>query len=192
MSNKDTSPASASSPIAFFRTNSFWEKIVLLATTALLSGLVVPLVVKQTDEARARRASVLQAQDQLFRDVSETMLTFQTLVLDVSWFGTPDARDEESQRKAYARYNERAADLVARWRAQIARSRTLTSPVVSKKLELMLENFFKQQDSATVALWAICNVKCDWITQHTENEKGLASATLFIETLARDLGVVRF
>jgi hypothetical protein len=119
------------------------------------------------------------------------MLTFQTLVLDVSWFGTPAAHDEDSQRRAYGKYNERAADLVARWRTQIARARTLTSPQVSGKLEAMLEEFFRRQDSPTVALWAKCNVKCDWASQHEENEKGLTAATLFIEELAIDLGLVR-
>lgn len=192
MSNEATSPPPASPSLPFFRTSSFWEKISLLVAAALLSGLVVPLVIKQTDEARARRASVSQAQEQLFRDVSETMLTFQTLALDVSWFGTPGARDEDSQRKAYAKYNERAAELVARWRTQIARARTLTSPEVSMKLKTMLEHFFKQQDSPTVALWAKCNVKCDWTPQHNENEVGLTAATAFIETLAKDLGLVRY
>jgi hypothetical protein len=110
----------------------------------------------------------------------------------VSWFGTIAARDEDSQRKAYAKYNERAAELVARWRTQIARSRTLTSPEVSARLETMLELFFRQQDSPTVALWAKCNVKCDWTTQHNENEVGLTAATAFIETLAIDLGLVRY
>ena len=192
MSKETNSQAPTSPTLAFFRTSGFWEKISLLVATALLSGLVVPLIIKQTDEARARRTSVSQAQEQLFRDVSDTMLTFQTLILDVSWFGTPGARDEDSQRKAYAKYNERAAEFVARWRTQIARSRTLTSPEVSTRLRTMLEHFFRQQDSPTVALWAKCNVKCDWTTQHNENEVGLTAATAFIETLAKDLGLVRY
>ena len=190
--NNELPPKSASnSLVAFFKTSAFWEKIALLLATALLSGLVIPLIVKATDESRARRAAVSQAQEQLFRDASETMLTFQTLVLDVSWFGTPGARDEDSQRRVYAKYNDRAADLVARWRTQVARARTLTSSSVSEKLQVMLEQFFKRQDSPTAAMWAQCGVKCDWTAQHKKNEEGLTLANQFVEELARDLGLVK-
>lgn len=176
----------------FLRTGAFWEKIVLLLATAIISGLGVPFIIKQADESRARRSAVSQAQEQLFRDVAETMLTFETLALDVSWFGVPGTQDQEHQRKAYARYNERAVDLVARWRSQAARSKTLTSPEVSKKLNSMLAEVFRTQDSPTVFLWGKCGVKCDWTEQHKQNERMLGEASRFIEELARDLGLVKY
>ena len=187
--NSDNPP---SAWFSFLGTSSFWEKIALLLATAIVSGIVVPLIIKQTDDSRARRTAVTQAQEQLFREVSETMLTFQTLALDVSWYGTPGTRDEENQRKAYARYNERAVDLVARWRSQAARSKTLTSPEVSKKLEAMLAEFFKNQDSPIVSLWTKCGIKCDWATLHKENERMLGEASKFIEELGRDLNLVKY
>jgi hypothetical protein len=180
------------SRLSFLGTSGFWEKIALLLATAIVSGIVVPLIIKQTDESHSRRAAVSQAQEQLFRDVSETMLTFETLALDVSWFGSIGTKDSVNQQRAYVRYNERTVDLVARWRAQAARARTLTSPEVSKKLDAMLADVFRTQDSPMVSLWTSCGTKCDWTSQHRINEKMLGVANQFIEDLARDLGLVKY
>jgi type II secretory pathway pseudopilin PulG len=184
-------PDTQASWYSSFRSSAFWEKIVLLVVAASISGLVVPLVVKNIDETRARKASVRQAQERLFLDVSETILTLETLALDVSWFGTPGAKDEENQTKAYIRYNDRTVDLVAKWRAQAARARTLTSPQIAEQLDAMLRQFFENQDTPTISLWGKCNTSCDWSAQHLANEAMLSEANDFVESLARNLGLVR-
>ncbi len=174
-----------------FRSSAFWEKIILLVATALISGLLVPLVVKDIDEARAKHAIVRQAQERLYLDVSETILTLETLALDVSWFGTSQARDASNQIKAYARYNDRTVDLVAKWRAQAARARTLTSEEVWVQLDSMLLAFFEKQDTPTISLWAKCSTECDWDSQHRANEQMLRQANEFIVKLSLNLGIAR-
>ena len=186
------SPSDTAAPwYSLFISSAFLEKIVLLVLAAVISGLVVPLVVKNIDETRAKKASVRQAQEKLYLDISETVLTLETLALDVSWFGTPAAKDEENQKKAYIRYNDRAVDLVAKWRAQAARAKTLTSPEVSSKFDEMLKRFFEMQDTPTIALWRKCNTSCDWSDQHLANEAMLGEANKFVEMLAQSLGLVR-
>jgi hypothetical protein len=177
--------------LGFLRTESFLEKTVLLLLTAILSGLIVPLVIKLTDEARADRAAVSTAQAKLFEDVSDVILTFETLALDVSWFGTKVAKNPEMQKRAFERYNERVVDLVVRWRVQASRAQTLASKPVATKIENMLIEVFNKQDTPTVALWSKCGVDCNWQEQHQENERMLVRANALIAELAKDLRLVK-
>lgn len=184
-------PGEQHSALGFLRTDSFLEKSALLVLTAVLSGVIVPLVIKSTDEARAERASISQAQAKLFDDVSEVILTFETLTLDVSWFGSKETKNPEMQKKAFERYNERVVDLVARWRVQASRAQTLASKPVAMKIEGMLVEVFKRQDTPTIAMWSKCGVDCDWTDQHRDNERMLMRANALIAELARDLKLVR-
>ena len=121
---------------------SFVEKVALLLLTALLSGLIVPLVISSLQATRTRSEAILQAQAKLLEDVSETILTYETLALDVSWFKTKTAQNEDLHQKAFAKYSERVVDLVAKWRAQAARAQTLVSPAVSAKIDGFLWSIF--------------------------------------------------
>ncbi len=175
----------------FFNTSSFWEKMVLLGVTALISGLLVPVVVKSIDETRARQATVRAAQERLYTDVSATLLTLQTLALDVSWFGTSGSKDVDNQKRAYQRYNERAVDLVAQWRTQIARAQTLATPAIASELNEMLTRYFISQDTPLVRMWAECATQCNWDEQHKKSEEMLATINDYVRKLANDLQVVR-
>ncbi len=121
---------------------SFAEKALLLVLTAVLTGVVVPLVVKSIDRASDGREAILRAQGKLFEDVSETILTTETLMLDVSWFGTQYAKNSGMQGKAFDRYQERSVDLISRWRSQTARAQTLAAPAVAIKLNSFQRRFF--------------------------------------------------
>ncbi len=180
-----------SSWFAFFKTCAFWEKIVLLLITAAVSGIVIPLILQQVDEHRARRAAVIAAQEQLYREASETMLTLQTLALDVSWYGTSTAKDADNQKRAYGRYSDRVVELVARWRVQIVRAKSLASPAIAKKLAQMQLTFFDTQDTPIVRTWEKCSTTCEWDELHHQNEVQLGATSAFIEELATDLGLIR-
>ena len=78
--------------------------------TAALSGLVLPIVItyinaqsaahqksddeeraereKRRDEERVRHDDIVQAQARLLREFTEAAITYVTLVLDISWFGS--------------------------------------------------------------------------------------------------------
>src|SRR5258708_6960014 len=109
------------------KSDSFVEKAFLLILTAVLSGLFVPLVIKTVDRAREGREAIARAQAKLFDDASETILTCETLMLDVSWFGTPRAKNVDMQKKAFERYTEKSVDLISKWRAQSSRAQALAS-----------------------------------------------------------------
>ncbi|MFM0227623.1 hypothetical protein [Paraburkholderia dipogonis] len=173
------------------KSDSFIENAFLLVLTAALSGAVVPLIIKSVDVASDRHAELARAQAKLFDDVSETIMTCEALALDVSWFGTVQAKNVEMQKKAFDRYTERTADLIARWRTESARAQALASPEVAKKLDAFQYRFFVEQDTPMNGLWIKCNTSCDWKDQHAQNEAMLAQANLLILELAHELGMAR-
>ncbi len=169
------------------RSATFLEKALVLLLTVVLSGAIAPLVVAWIDAGRTAREAVMNAQTKLFNDVSETLLATQTLMLDVSWFGTEDAKHSEQQRKAFERYSERIVDLVVKWRTQMSRAQTLTSPHVSKKLDAFLVRFLGAQDSPMNRLWVTCAAECDWQAMHETNLGMLGEANKLVAEIASDL-----
>ncbi|TDN63966.1 hypothetical protein [Paraburkholderia sp. BL10I2N1] len=173
------------------KSDSFIENAFLLILTAALSGAVVPLIIKSVDVASDRRTELTRAQAKLFDDISETIMTCEALALDVSWFGTAQAKNVEMQKKAFDRYTERTVDLIARWRTESARAQSLASPEVAKRIDAFQYRFFAEQDTPMNGLWIKCNTSCDWKEQHAHNEAMLAQANLLILDLAHELGMAR-
>lgn len=183
---------STASPLkSVLRSESFTEKFVMLLATALVTGLTVPLAIKWVETTREQRAKVVAAQTKLFDEVTKTILTHQTLTLDVSWFGTTIGKNPELQKIAYERYNSRMVELIADWRAQAAKAQTLASPLVAKEIIDLLNQTFVEQDTPITANWKRCETSCDWTTQHQRSEAVLGQANRVIESLARDLGLVQ-
>jgi hypothetical protein len=152
---------------------SFVEKAAIVVLTAVLSSVLGPALIsyfnskaterdKEAEAVRARNTAILQAQAKLLDEVSETVLAYETLALDVSWFRTRRARNEDQHKKAFARYSERAVDLVARWRALASRSRTLASPAISDKLDAFLLRVFDEQDTPINQLYGRDAPESDW------------------------------
>jgi len=170
-------------------TTSFIEKAALLLLTAVLSGLLIPVVSRVMEEHREKNVALSRSQTKLFEEMSEVLLTYETLALDVSFFGTKNAKNPELQRKAFKRYSERTVDLVARWRVQTARAQTLTSPKVAAMFdEFLITSIFTEQDSPMNLLWKDCNVECStWDQQHLVNIKILTWSNALVAKVATDL-----
>jgi hypothetical protein len=195
MASDSESPAPSSETSGSLRkilkSDSFVEKALILAGTVVLSGLLVPLIIMHVNSVRVAREGLSHAQAKLFDDVSETILTSETLLLDISWFGTEHAKNAEMQKKAFERYSERSVDLIAKWRAQSSRAMALASPQVSKKLKAFQLRFFQEQDTPMNRQWIKCGTDCDWKQLHMKNELMLAEGNELVVELARDLGLVK-
>lgn len=178
-----------SSLIKILSSETFLEKVALLVLTAILSGAVIPLIIKSIDTRREGREAVFRAQAKLYDDISEIVLTYETLALDVSWYGTPAAKNVALQRKAFERYSERVVDLIARWRTQVSRAQTLASPAIGKKIRDFLNDETFPQDTKLNQMWNRCGIDCDWAAQHQENVKKLGNAYALISEIAEDLGL---
>ncbi|TBF37001.1 hypothetical protein ELG88_18135 [Rhizobium leguminosarum] len=180
MSKVPTPQRKSSSFIRAIKSDGFIEKLVLLVLTAILSGIFVPLIIKSIDQSREARQAVATAQAKLFDDISDTILTLETLMLDVSWFGTRDAENADMQTSAFNRYTERSVDLIVKWRVEASRAQALASPETAEKLQAFLNRFFTEQDTPTNRSWHDCRDTCDWEAQHEKNVKMLTEANRLI------------
>jgi len=181
---------------------SFVEKATLLLLTVLLSGYMVPFLIarynneaairqKSEDLARSKNDAILQAQSKLLEDLSTVILTYETLALDVSWYKTPNGKDDGMYRKAYERYSERIVDLLSGWRSLIAKSQMLTSPAVSAKIAAFQLKVFEQQDGALVALNRNGGTPEQWMAQHNRSVGMLEEANGLISEIMSDLRLSR-
>ena len=166
---------------------SFVEKVALLLLTASLSGLIVPIVIGSLQETQARNEAILQAQSKLLNDVSETIITYETLILDITWFKTKAVLNEEMHQKAFAKYSDRVVDLIATWRAHSARARTLVSPTISARIDYFLSKALDEQDMPINTLY---RNKADpelWEKQHQRNREMLEEANNLITEITNDM-----
>jgi hypothetical protein len=195
MSNKssapDERPVPKSTVFRIFKSDSFIEHFLLLIITAILSGVIIPQIITRADAIRLQREARSQAQEKLLDDISETIFSCETLILDVTWFGTDLAKNPEMQKKAFDRYMERSVDLIAKWRAQTSRARVLASPKVSDKLTAFQLRFFNEQDTPMNRQWKTCSTNCDWNQLHKKNVDMLSESNVLIGDLARDFGLAR-
>jgi hypothetical protein len=172
---------------------SFIEKAALLLLTALLTGLIIPLIVKSIEASRIRSEANLQAQYRLIDDLSEAILTFETLVLDVSWYGTQWANNKGMQEKAFERYSERVVELASRIRTLASRARFLVSPDVGSKIEAFLSKvMFLEQDTPINQLYnKTSQQQWEWDEMHKKNEDMASEAYTLISEVANDMGLSR-
>lgn len=175
---------------------SFREKAMLL----LLSGLVVPLVMfflnrefeareKNVERAKAEFVDALAAKRAFWEDTSRTILTLQTLVLDVSWYKTSYAPNVILHEKALDRYSREVVDLTANWRVLISRAEVIASPEVAEKLHALLGEFFNNQDTPVIQLVARNASTEEWDAQHDASIVVLGKANKLVAKIADDLGL---
>ncbi len=169
----------------------FVGKAALLLLTAILSGLLVPLIVSSLQAKRSRNEAILQAQAKLLDDVAEIMLRYETLALDVSWFKTGETANPRLHEDAFKRYSEQVADLVARWRIQAVKARTLTSPNLREMIDAHLMDAFRQQDTPMNQLHGSQANGDSWQKQHLTNVKMLENTNKLIEQIAKDLKLAK-
>ena len=181
---------------------SFIEKLLLLLLTVGVSGVAVPLVMnrvaaassarqKAAEAIRARDQTILDAQSKLLNDFAETLLAYETLALDVSWYKTAVGLHEDMHTRAFNRYSERVVDLISRWRALVSRARTLASPSVAEKMNAFMADVLGEQDTPIVQLYRRHAAVPEWERQHQRSIGMLTRADALISELAVDLRLSR-
>jgi|GEM_PF-6073713 len=191
-------PRPASAPTKkFYQADAFWEKISLLIITALVSGLLVPYIM----DMKAKREIRLQAQAKLLDNISETLMTYETLALNVSLYRAYPPPVDSQNSEGNALYEATSADAVSRYlkdvvdifiqlRVQVNRANSLASPHVGQKLYDFHKNILKNQDDSISNLLA--NDKAtlqQWKDMHAYNRKILARTTLLIADVAADFSI---
>ncbi|MGQ7845251.1 hypothetical protein ACUNV4_12290 [Granulosicoccus sp. 3-233] len=192
---------------------SFVEKAGLLLLTALLSGVLIPLCfmylearsatreriqaqqaserARQLEADRERDKAILEAQSEMLMQFSDVLMTYETLALDVSWYGTPNIDNEQMLNLAYQRYSEQTPELLTRWRLQASRASILVDPEIAQKMSLFLLDVMAEQDLNLNRLYSQGAAPPDWQQQHEISNAMLHRANDLFKELAKDIGITR-
>lgn len=133
---------------------SFIEKAVLLLLTAITSGVLIPYIGDKMQAAKTRNEALTQAKAKLLDDVTSTIITYEYLAGDVSYYKADSAvANDKMQALAFERYSNKVVELMAQWGVEIARAKTLVSPEISDKLEKFMDKVLTEQETKLVALY---------------------------------------
>jgi hypothetical protein len=124
-------------------TQDFIEKSILLVVTGLLSGFLIPFVLKKIDEQKAkeqrakeailnRQAKLIDAQAQLLETVSKLLWDWRYLIIKVTYYG--GICTDERFNAAKKDYDATVWNILNQIRYQTSRSRSLISEEVYKEL----------------------------------------------------------
>src|SRR5689334_15157845 len=123
----------------------FAQNIILLVVTAILTGLLVPVINARIAEQRARReqaesarlarqSSVLKSQEEFLLHLEKTLFDFHVCAAAVPWYRSMQIDDD---RFAAARdaYNDTSWKFMAEMHAALSKARRLSSPAAFNELE---------------------------------------------------------
>jgi hypothetical protein len=131
----------------------FLQGLFLLVVTAVLTGLLVPVIKGRLDDRKyrdqkvfeselSRQEKVIDAQAALLKDASEAMWSFYLLSLKVTWYAA--SGNEERFDAAWQEWDEESWLLFGRLRAEISKARRLTSPAVHAELLNVHDTWFRR------------------------------------------------
>lgn len=169
---------------------SFVEKAVLLLLTALITGLLIPYVSNKIQTTNAHNEIVLQAKAKLLDDVTNTLVTYQYLVGDVSFYKSDTSLfNGKMQALSFERYSTRVVDLTSQWGVEIAKARTLASPEISDKLNKFMDKVLEKQDAPLVRLFSNNGSLKEWTDLNDLNGNMYEEAKKLIDELAIDFKI---
>lgn len=115
---------------------TFHQSCILLGLTALVSGLLVPYILKRIDERRmrekqlgemaaARQAKVIEAQSKLLNDLTAMLWRWRYLCIRLTYYAGEGLKTEYEA--SWRKYHQRIWPLFSGIRNEISRSRRLAS-----------------------------------------------------------------
>lgn len=169
---------------------SFVEKAVLLILTAVTSGVLIPYVGNKIQTAKTQNEVVTQAKAKLLDDITNTIITYQYLAGDVSFYKADSSvANDKMQAMAFERYSNKVVDLMAQWGVEIAKAKTLVSPAIADKLEKFMNRVLEEQETKLVSLYAQNGSIEEWGHMNDLTGKMYEEAKHLIAELAVDLKI---
>lgn len=167
--------------------SSILQSIITISFTGLLSGVLIPYIVGEIQRKKSRNELILQAQNKLLDNISKTLLTYQNVLLDISWFKS-DGDNEEMHLKAFERYKGFSMDLITDWRLASGKLQYLGPGELSKQLDEFQAEMFLQQDDP---MWKLIakGTSEEWYQLHLKNLEMLSKARKLIIEIAKGMKI---
>lgn len=117
-------------------TQTFWEQLLILLSTALLTGFLVPYVLRRIDESRsiaqkvreagiARQARLIDAQSNFLDETTEVLWAWRYLSMKVAYDASTPV--DEMYAASVLEYQKGIWDILSRLRNQTSKARRLVS-----------------------------------------------------------------
>ena len=124
-------------------TQTFWEQLLILLSTALLTGFLVPYVLKRIDEAKsieqkvreagiARQAKLIDAQSNFLDETTEVLWAWRYLSMKVAYDGSTPVDDLYAA--SVLEYQKGIWGILSRLRNQTSKARRLVSESGYKRM----------------------------------------------------------
>jgi hypothetical protein len=124
---------------------TFVESAVLLLLTAILTGVLVPLLFRRRDEQKyreqkifeaelSRQSKIIEAQVKLLEDLSSLLWEYQLLLIEVPYYHQFPER-KELYANALKNYEANSGRLLSKIRAEISKALRLTPYPVYQELK---------------------------------------------------------
>ena len=123
--------------------SSFIDSVILILITAIISGLLIPIIKSNMDQRKYReqkkfeqelyrQGKRIEAQAKLLEDLNDLLWEFQLLSLEPASFRLQG--DQENGEDSSKKYREEALGLLNKIRSQVGKARSLASPEIYQKL----------------------------------------------------------
>ncbi|HEY4943121.1 MAG TPA: hypothetical protein VII56_16950 [Rhizomicrobium sp.] len=156
----------------------FAGKVVLVLLAAYLSNCIGPSIIQNN----AHISAVRQAQYQLLDDYTAVAFSYQTLALNVSYFGQDG--DADKLDLAFKEYNTQLPALWAKWRTLMSRANQQGQRDLSSAMCKQF-NDIKQQDGEFTRQKN--SLSPDWGHQHEADQQRLVDMECTISKLGADI-----
>lgn len=124
-------------------TQTFWEQLLILLSTALLTGFLVPYVLKRIDEAKsieqkvreagiARQAKLIDAQSNFLDETTEVLWAWRYLSMKVAYDGSSPV--DHLYAASVLEYQKGIWGILSRLRNQTSKARRLVSESGYKRM----------------------------------------------------------
>ena len=163
---------------------TFLQNLTLLLVTGFLSGLIIPYLAEKNQKINARNEILLQSQNKFLEDLNKTLLTWETLLGDISWYGTSTVNNPQMQQKAFERYSERSPDLITELKIEALKAKNLAPPEISEKIYKMQDQILDSQDTRINKLYVDKGSPADWDKIHDTNVRMISEAEDLLTQLA--------
>jgi hypothetical protein len=176
------------------------DNLVLLGVTALLTGLLVPLIKARMDDRRviqqrqaeedlARDSKFIDAQTELLNRLSTDLWRLAGKILGVSYYAVSGSTAQFEE--AWRLYDSTSFDELFELRAHVSRSERLLSEEAHRQLEELHDWCFGQVDPQLTTMARGSPQAGEWSSFHRSTMADLFTRIdSVLTTIARDVGVI--
>lgn len=177
-------------------TAEFIQSVIVLLITALLSGFLIPYILKMVDDSKSQRQKIteaelqrqekiIEAQSKLLDDITRLLWQWRYLSIKLTYYGGQNQGDNYAQ--ARQQYDVTVWDILNALRTEISRARRLVSEAAYRQL-LQLYTDIVQLDRDLCTLESLTGVE-QRMAAVEFNQRIYGTLSAQIDDVLRDLAV---